>query len=114
MKIALILLDQQDRYVDSNGNLPSRPAFDKKLLTKVVSGQSVSINGYNTLPPSIQKLVTISNKDAFPITIPEIGAADMLIISRSMKSMEDGKVFRLGEFERLVVQGAIEIWVRIK
>lgn len=115
MNIALLLLSSDDCYVSQNGELPVRPSFDKKLLTETLRGQNISPLGFQTLPPSIQKIVKIgSSIDGrnFPVTIPEIALADLLIISRSQEPL-NGKKFRLDNFQLLAKSFEIEIWKKL-
>jgi len=114
MKVALILLTPNNVYVSDDGKLPKRPAFDKALLASVVSGEKVSPLGFDTLPPSMQEVIAqgpSQGGNTFPITIPEIDTAKLLIISRSNEEME-GKVFRMDNFKRLVKQDQLELWIR--
>jgi len=115
MKVGLILLTENNVYVSNEGNLPKRPPFDKALLKSIVSGEKVSLQGYETLPPSIQAIIAqgpAQGGDTFPITIPEIGTVKLLIISRSNVEME-GKQFRMDNFRRLVKQDQLELWIRV-
>jgi len=114
MRVALILLTPNNVYVSNDGKLPKRPEFDKSLLASVIDGELVSPLGYSMLPPSMQKVTKPGPSrggGTFPITIPEIDTAKMLIVSRSNNEME-GKVFRMDNFKILVKQDQLEIWIR--
>jgi len=51
----LLLLSQEDKYIDSNGNLPVRPHNDKTILMIAVSDKSIlcSKNVHDSLPRSV-------------------------------------------------------------
>lgn len=113
MKVGTILLTKSNKYVDANGKLPKRPKFDKELLSAIVSKDGkVTDEGYDILPPSIQRKVIVNSKDFAPVTIEELAQADLLIVSRSPEDFENGKVFRLENFDCLVKDRKIEIWIR--
>jgi hypothetical protein len=112
-----ILLSQDDCYVDKDGNLPARPYFDKELLYAFCKGQSVSLRGYDMLPPSIQQVVNIVDERHITaaITIPEIDAhCDILIVVRSNEHFgpDNGKKFMFDKFKPIVLNGGLEIWSR--
>ncbi len=108
--VGTILLTHNNYYVDQAGNLPVRPKHDKKLLTELCIGKTVSNAGYELLPPSIQKLCMVSDRPIVPITIQELGQCDILIVSRSPQELVEGKVFRLDNFNCIVKDRKIEIW----
>jgi len=113
---ATLLLDQDNRYVYNNGDLPYRPMWDKHLLQSIANDEFVSQEGFMMLPPSIRKVVHVVMDKIYqptlPITIPEIDElSDMLIISRSSGSGL-GKIFRLDKFEQILCAQGIEIWRR--
>lgn len=115
MVVSTILLTKSNKYIDANGNLPKRPTHDKTLLAELVSSQlSVSEEGYNTLPPSIQKLCIVDTNYKMLITIPEIANSELLIVSRSTEDFEDGKEFRLDNFKCLVKDRKVELWISMK
>ena len=109
-----ILLDPNDRYVDNNGKLPTRPFFDKELLHALSYNTCVSKSGYKMLPPSIRKNVYINNNNiTCAITINEIAnLSNVLIVVRSNKNLLNGKKFRLNNFKNLIIKKNIEIWIR--
>ena len=111
MKVGTILLDQVNNYIDNCGNLPIRPDFDKELLTTLVRGRSVSLAGFNMLPPSIRREIN-PRADIVAITIKELDACDVLIVSRSPIMYETGKKFRLDKFKQFG-SGNPEIWIKI-
>ena len=114
MVTATILLDPNDNYIDWDGNLPKRPHYDKELLTALISMNSVSSDGYSTLPNSMQELCKLAHcEPSLPITIPEIdGLTDLLIVSRSVDKVQGGKRFRMDNFKHIASGGRIELWVR--
>ena len=114
MIVGTILLTHKNQYVKDDGSLPSRPDFDKALLSRLATNKLVSLAGYSLLPPSIKKVVKCSNslKFSMPITIKELALSDLLIISRSPEVFEGGKVFRLTNFTCLAKDTQIEIWIR--
>jgi len=117
--ITTLLLTKNDQYL-IEGRLPKRPDFDKDLLAGLAKGLTVSKKGYDMLPNSIKKEVHcpigISKEPNFPITIPEIsGLADILLVVRSLEiGGSDSKVFRFDNFELLLKQRDIEIYMRKK
>ena len=114
MITSTIILDPYDKYVDDKGNLPDRPSFDKAFLKALISKCLVSGEGYNLLPPSLQKIAYITHGEPdLPITIPEIdGLTDMLIVVRSTRALGKGKIFRLDRFEKIASSGQIDIYFR--
>ena len=115
--IATILLTKDDQYL-IEGRLPTRPDYDKDLLTGLARGMIVSKKGFDMVPNSIKREVHcpvgISKEPNFPITIPEIsGLADILLVVRSLEiGGSDSKVFRFDNFELLLKQREIELWKR--
>ena len=111
---ATILLDEKDHYVYDDGNLPIRPDFDKELLKDIYKNETVTEKGYNMLPPSIQKIVDITQDEpTAPVTVPEINAlADILLVIRGKHRCRSGKVFRFDNFTPILKEGNIEIFRR--
>lgn len=114
MQVGTILLTKSNKYVDTEGNLPKRPKFDKELLSSLLAiAGEVSDEGYDMLPPSMQRKVVVGERElTFPITIRELAAANLLIVVRSPEDFENGKEFRLNEFKCLVKDRRIELWIR--
>lgn len=108
--VGTILLTHDNLYVDLHGNLPERPKHDKLLLSEICKGQVVSDEAYSMLPLSIQKLCTVGTIPTVPITIRELADCQILIVSRSPKSLLAGKTFRLDNFNLIVKDRKIEIW----
>jgi hypothetical protein len=109
--IGTILLSKDGKYIDEDGKLPNRPAYDKDMLKALVANQTVSIHGYNMLPPSIRSTCEKSYNYTVPITIKELAKCDMLLVNRSDNTLNGGKVFRLDNFKCIVKEHRIELWV---
>ena len=114
--IATLNLTKDNVYVMENGKLPLRQDFDKELLTGLARGMIVSKKGFNMLPNSIKKEVHcplgIARDPNFPVTIKEIDAlADIIIVVRSVE-IGRGKEFRFTNFNLMLRQRDIELWVR--
>ena len=114
MITSTIILDPHNKYVGENGQLPSRPGWDKAFLTNLVSKNSISETGYESLPVSMQAIAMLTHGEPdLPITIPEIdGLTDMLIVVRSYMALGKAKTFRLDRFEKIASSGQLEIWFR--
>lgn len=113
MKVGTILLTKSNFYCNANGDLPKRPKHDKELLAGIIAGGRVSNAGYDMLPFSLQKLVTVDTiVPNTPITIRELAKSDLLIVSRSQEELEFGKQFRLDNFKLLVKDRKVELWIR--
>jgi len=110
--ISTILLSSNDCYVNNNGNLPTRPSFDKELLTGICKNQSVSTDGFKMLPPSIRKSVNVLNTCTLGITIPEINNSDVILVIRSNEII-NGKKFRFNDFKLLVKENQLELWIHV-
>ena len=110
MIVSTILLTREDVYVGSKGELPhGRPDFDKELLTTLCKGQVVSLSAYEMLPPSIRRIVDVTDQiePTIGITIPEInGLTDLLIVVRASGHTKGAK-FRFDNFEPIVIQRVI-------
>jgi len=114
MLTGILLLTEDNMYVDDRGNLPHRPTYDKALLRTLVSLNTITHRSYDLLPKSIQKVATVSNTNpTLVLTIQEIDAlADFLIIVRSARKVRNGKKFRLDKFEQVAAPGQLELWKR--
>jgi len=110
--ISTILLSLDNCYVDTNGDLPTRPSFDKELLNGICKNQSVSPDGFKMLPPSIQKNVNVSNAYTLGITIPEINDSDIILVIRNDELL-NGKKFRFDNFKLLVKESQLELWGKV-
>ena len=115
MIIGTILLTRDNQYVLGEDNhLPARGNHDKKLLTRLAKGHSVSHKGWDMLPQSIRANVFVTDtKPTFPVTIDEIDAlSDFLFVSHSDETNTIGKIFRLDSFELLVKDKNVSIYAR--
>lgn len=113
MIVGTILLTKNNMYCNADGDLPKRPRHDKELLAGIIAGGRVSNAGYDMLPFSLQKLVTVDTiVPNTPITIKEIAKCNLLIVSRSQEEIERGRQFRLDNFKLLVKDRKVELWIR--
>ena len=116
MIVSTILLTKDNFYINENGDLPKRGSHDKRLLTELVRGQTISIKAAEMLPPSIKGLAQVISDKVEPtigITIEEIAAlSDILIVSHSTELIVRGKQFRLDGFELLVKDRKTSIYKR--
>jgi hypothetical protein len=120
MKIGILLLNKKNVYLTKSLDLPKRPRWDKDFLTNLISGQKVvcSENTLKLLPKSLLKVAYFTtnincNYDInFGIdTFKDI--VDLLFIVRS-QGEEDGKVFRLDNYTKILDKGGLEIWKNSK
>lgn len=111
--VGTILLDANNHYVDSEGNLPVRPEGDKELLKAIVRDNIVSHKAFEMLPRSIasEAYGPVVTGYEVPITIQELAEANVLIVHRSSVVIEQGKKFRLDNF-RQIGKGNPEIWIK--
>ena len=111
-----LLLSNNNRYVTDEGKLPERPKGDKQLLKALVESNTVSQEGYDMLPPSMQRIATITHGEpTLPVTIREInGLSDLLLVVRSYISIPGGKEFRLDNFQLISSSGQYSIYKRKK
>lgn len=111
--LGLILLAQDNTYINYNGTLPKRPDWDKPLLSAFLKGQTVSYSAWKILPPSIQKIVKCSDiaDSKAPVNIRELAKTDVLLVVRST-AKGNGKRFRLDKFECLTKNKECELWLR--
>ncbi|ENT7195310.1 hypothetical protein ACE65T_001804 [Campylobacter jejuni] len=110
MKVGMILLDQNDRYL-VDGRLPIRPECDKEMLTKFLKNEKVSSSAFIMLPESIAKNTIIDDNNYVPVTIPELGKADILLVNRAFDIPgfnDKDKHFRLDDF----IKVDLEVYIR--
>lgn len=114
MIIGTILLTKDNKYTCGEDTLPQRRKHDKNLLTKLAKGKTVSLEGWEMLPPSIKTKVFITDEEpTFPVTVPEIeGLTDLLLVSHSDQKECEGKTFRLDSFDLIVEGENVSIYVR--
>ncbi len=117
MKVGIILLSQNDMYVDSEGNLPTRPDFDKELLVALCKGQKFTCgtNTIWTLPPSIMDNAYYDRNYDINLGIITLvqDPPHLLLVSRSDDYMIDGKSFSLKSYKRYFESEYFELWIRI-
>lgn len=114
MIISTLLLDEDDNYVYSDGLLPHRTTWDKRLLKTFIELGTVSKTGFNLLPPSLREVSTITHGEPqTPITLKEIDAlSDILLVTRGRSRDLPGKKFRFTNFTRILATQSLEIWKR--
>ena len=118
MKVGIILLSQDNYYLDKNSQLPPRPKFDKKLLVALCKGQR-AVMGPNTrysLPKSIlSEVKEVPWEDEYDINLGivplEINPPHLLLVSRSERYLHSGKHFSLKDYKRLYDSDDFEIWI---
>lgn len=117
MIVSTILLTADNQYVKDDGSLPARPDFDKKLLTELCRGELITDEAHAMLPRSISSLAWSAEAEfkdpTIGITIREIAMlTKLLIVVRSTEWFTGGRVFRLDNFEQIVKDRKVELWVR--
>jgi hypothetical protein len=126
--IGIVLVSKDWYYLGKDGELPDRPALDKKFLLRLCKGKRClcSENTYKDLPPSLfKKAKSISTYTdtydldcdinlgigTFKTEIPQT-----FYIIQSDKNLNDGKAFQqdwLKENYRLLVKDTyLSIWER--
>ncbi len=115
MLIGTVLLSQDGMYIDDRKQLPYRPNWDKQWLKILVSLNTITKSGYDTLPPSIQAVAKVTHSEpTLAITIPELDALpDILYVVRSSRMAHKGKKFRLDNYEAILKEQRFEIYQRI-
>lgn len=126
MIVGIVLLAQDDCYVGPNGELPERPAFDKKFITQLAKGRNIvcSENTAKVLPNSIKRVANdVTQKNQCQSTDVNFGIStfrstppDMMIIIRSpQETIIGGKEFDFTELENEYIlvycNTEIEIWI---
>ena len=118
MTIGILLLNKNDVYLTNNLDLPKRPKWDKEFLLNIIKGKKVlcSKNTLVNLPNSILNaayFTTDINSDYdINFGIDTFKATpDLLFIVRSSGD-EQGKVFRLNEYKKILDKGGFEIWTK--
>jgi hypothetical protein len=117
--IGVVLVSKDWYYIDENGNLPDRPALDKKFLLRLCKNKNciASPNTYRSLPPSLFKAAKSISKIIDPydtdydinlgIKTFDILKPDLFYIVQSEKNLNNGKKFKqdwLKENYRLLVK----------
>ena len=117
MKVGIMLLSQDNMYVDKNGKLPKRPKFDKELLTALVKGQmfTCSENTFEDLPDSILKNAFYTRGRDYDINLGVAtfrNAPHLLIVTRSEEYLQGGKHFSLKGYKRYFEGNGLELWIK--
>lgn len=128
--IGLVLLDQLDRYI-VDGKLPTRPAFDKDFLLKMVKNKVclASANTIKDLPKSITNSCIDITENGYLNWTVNLGIKtfkefppDIFFISRSPvyevtpPTSEQDKYFDIdwlnNLYELVISHHNLEIWIR--
>lgn len=120
MKVGMILLDPEDKYVYEDNSLPIRPKWDKEFITEMIRGKKVlcSMNVIDTIPRSMRKIADFTTDMSSDYDInwgikTFVKIPDLLIVTRGKETKDiPGKVFRLNDFHRIYKdQKGIELWL---
>jgi len=118
MKVGIILLSQDNFYVDKHNNLPKRPKFDKELLKALCKGQRVVVgpNTRHAMPPSILGTTTqVPWEDEYDLNLGmvtlQINPPNLLIVVRSATYLHAGKHLSLKDYNRYYDGDSLEIWI---
>jgi hypothetical protein len=119
MQVGILLLSQDDCYIDEQGNLPSRPDFDKELLVALCKGQKClgSRNTLESLPRSIiesaycYEIVTDYDVNLGIKTLYK-QPPHLLIIVRSADTLNGGKKFDISNYKRYFSSVELELWIK--
>jgi len=121
MKVGIILLSQDNYYVDKDGKLPKRPNHDKKLLTELCRGQLFicSENTFNTLPKSIMDHADYTEgRGGYDVNLGiktlYTNPPHLLIVSRSAGYLHRGKHFSLKDYIQVFSSEYLELWIYSK
>lgn len=114
MLIGTLLLDAENRYIDEfEGNLPTRPSWDKELLTRICNAGTISVLGALNLPASIVENSTmVMTNYTVATAIREIAVADIIIVTRSEFLCSGNKKFRFDNYKQFG-SGNPEIWIKL-
>ena len=119
MKVGIVLLSQDNFYVDKHNNLPKRPKFDKELLKALCKGQRVVVgpNTRHAMPPSILGTTTeVPWEDDYDLNLGmvpmQVNPPNLLIVVRSDTYLHEGKHLSLKEYERFFNGVELEIWIK--
>jgi len=117
MKVGLLLLSQDNYYIDNYGRLPARPNFDKELLVALCRGQRFTCgsNTMEALPDSILKNSYFTAEDEYDINLGMITLIDnpphLLIVTRSQQYIHIGKHFSLSDYSLKFKSNNLEIYI---
>ena len=119
MKVGIILLSRNNYYVDTFGNLPCRPNFDKELLLALCKGQRAVVgpNTRKALPNSISNIIKeVPWEDDYDINLGivplQVNPPHLLIVVRSDAFLLGGKRFDLLDYEGYFISQDLELWIK--
>ncbi len=118
MKVGIILLSQDNYYLDRRGNLPLRPEFDKELLVALCKLQTFTCgsNTFKSLPESILKNAHYTKGSDYDVNLGVVTLVDnpphLLIVSRSDQYIHGGKHFSLKDYKRYFDSPKLELWIK--
>lgn len=117
----VILLDQDNKYVYSDGSLPKRPEWDKQFLTDLIRGALVlcSENTFKTIPKSMLKVATFTTNIFADVdinfgikTFGQMPPDLMIVVRGPEKSNKEGKTFRMNNYNKIFEdEKGLELWV---
>jgi len=121
MKVGILLLSQDDYYVDEEGDLPPRPNFDKELLLALCKGQGClgSRKTLEGLPRSLKDTAycyeLVDDYDVnLGIKTLYTQPPHMLIVVRSDSYLYAGKLFDIeNRFIEKFRSENLELWFHI-
>lgn len=122
MTEGIILLSQNNCYVDKNGNLPKRPHFDKEFLLGVVKNKKVlcSKNTLATLPKSVLQAaayITTDPKDSWEVNLGietfQVPPDTLYVVRSNELITKGGLEFRFdSSYEKILHLANFEIYRR--
>ena len=121
MTLGILLLSSNGFYVDEEGNLPQRTPWDKQFLLDLCRNRKViaSNNTIGQLPKSLLNVCKSVDNSARPfgydinlgIETYNMYDTDILLITRSAEPLHKGKIFKLDNYDLILRQGDLEIWI---
>ncbi len=118
MKVGIILLSQDNYYLDNYGELPKRPEFDKELLVALCKLQTFTCgqNTFKSLPDSILRNAFYTEGGEYDVNLGIITLVEnpphLLLVSRSDQYIHDGKHFSLKDYTRYFDSPDLELWIK--
>ena len=121
MTLGILLLSSDGFYVDEEGNLPQRTLWDKQFLLDLCRDRKViaSDSTIGHLPKSLLDVCKSVDNSARPfgydinlgIETYNMYDTDILLITRSAEPLHKGKIFKLDDYDFILKQGDLEIWI---
>lgn len=118
MTVGIILLSQDNFYLDKAGKLPPRPKFDKSLLTALCRGQTFVCgpNTFKSLPPSIMDNAHYTEgRGGYDVNLGiktlHTSPPHLLIVVRSGVYLHGGKHFSLEGYGLEFQSDFLELWI---